>query len=275
MAWDEATQVITAIDGMRVKTYDAIAATNLHTIRKAHECPVTVGLWMGENQNIVTGCMSGLLKIWACQHTNFTGGRRGRRRRRRRKGARNRPRQPSSGQKGHGQSPALVKQFEGHSEAITGLVRHCSNTSCIVTCGADGSLRVWDIDRLALVTNVRLPGAAASLWALFGPGGRSRVVWAGAEGRIRTMVMSQVCQPLSFDTEEARNIQYSSPLGKNIEEAQSISPVASCDGIFFQEKWWVSLPYCWSFEIELRRTGCDCATRLWHVTGTFCRGAQT
>lgn len=230
MAWDEATQVITTIDGMRVKTYDAITVTNLHTIRKAHEYPVTVGLWMGESQNIVTGCMRGLLKVWACQHTDVSRGNQGRRRRRHRRGAKSRPRRLSFRRKGNGQSPALVELFQGHSGAITGLVRHCLNTSCIVTCGADDTLRVWDVDRLAPVTNVRLPGAATSLWALCGSGGRSRLVWAGPEGHIRTMVVSQVCQPLSFDTDEARNVWYSPPLGEIDKEAKCISPIANCDG---------------------------------------------
>ncbi|CBJ27928.1 conserved unknown protein [Ectocarpus siliculosus] len=152
MFFDERSQVIITIDGMKVQKYDAGAATtNLYIIKRAHESPVTVVLWVGESENIVTGCMGGLLKIWACQHTDANGVKRSRRGRWRQH---KRLRCARSHRKGCGRSPALVKSFEGHSGGITGLVRHCLNSSYIVSSGADGTLRVWDVDRLAAVTAV-------------------------------------------------------------------------------------------------------------------------
>lgn len=228
MVWDEESQIIITIDGMKVKTYDAVTALNLHTIRKAHESPVTAGLWMGESKNIVTGCMGGSVKVWACQHTDVNRGNNGRRRRRhfRRRSCRRRERTQNSSRS---QSPALVEQFKGHSGTITGLVRHCLNRAYIISCSTDGSLRVWDVDRLAPVTSVRLPCPATSLWALRGPGGRCRVVYAESEGSIRTMVVHQVCQPLSFDTEGARNVCYSPPLMGRVEEPSDVSTIENRD----------------------------------------------
>lgn len=219
MVWDEGGQVVITIDGMRVKTHDAATAVNLHTIRKAHESPVTIGLWMGESEHIITGCMGGTLKVWACQHTDIGGAKQGRRRHRRRRRRLKSVRRPRSSRKGHGHSPALVEKFEGHCGSITGLVRHSLNSSYIVSSGADGTLRVWDVDRLAPVTNVQLPGAAISLWMLRGPSGQSRLVYAEAEGNIRTMVTSQVYDPLSYDTEGAWNLVYFPPLGDSTKEA--------------------------------------------------------
>lgn len=231
MVWDEASQVIITIDGMKVKTYDAVTTLNLHTIKKAHESPVTAGLWMGESENIITGCMGGCIKVWACQHTAVNGGNTGHRRRRRFRRRRCRRRERTQRAR-HGLSPALVEQFEGHSSTITGLVRHCLNRSYIVSCSADGTLRVWDVDRLAPVTSVRLPCAATSLWALWGPDGRCRVVYAEAEGSVRTMEVHQVCQPLSFDTEGARNVHYLPPLAggeEGSEEARGLLAIENCD----------------------------------------------
>lgn len=229
MVWDEASQVIITINGMKVKTYDAVTALNLYTIRRAHESPVTAGLWMGESENIVTGCMGGCIKIWACQHTDVNGGNNGRRRRPRRFRRRRCRRRDRTQKPRHGQSPALVELFEGHSSTITGLVRHCLNRSYIVSCSADGTLRVWDVDRLAPVTSIRLPHAATSLWALWGPGGRCRLVYAEAQGSIQTMVVHQVCQHVSFDTEGARNVCYLPPLAGSAEEPKDVSAIENCD----------------------------------------------
>lgn len=221
MFFDERSQVITTIDGMKVQKYDAGAATtNLYIIKRAHESPVTVVLWVGESENIVTGCMGGLLKIWACQHTDANGVKRSRRGRWRQH---KRLRRARSHRKGCGRSPALVKSFEGHSGGITGLVRHCLNSSYIVSSGADGTLRVWDVDRLAAVTTVRVPWAVSSLWAFSGSGGQARLVCAGPDEGIKTMVVRQVCHPLSFDTDVARNIRYFSPVGQSVEETSSVS----------------------------------------------------
>lgn len=229
MIWDEVGQVIITIDGVRVKTYDAATAINLHTIPKAHESPVTIGLWMGESEYIVTGCMGGRLKVWACQHTDMGGGRQSRRRRRRRRRLRNLRGVRSRRRKGHGKSPALVEKFEGHCGSITGLVRHALNSSYIVSSGVDGTLRVWDVDRLSPVTSIRLPAAATSLWMLHGPGGQSRLVYAEAEGTIRTMITSQVYEPLSYDTEGAINFSYFPPLGGGAAEALGESPTENCE----------------------------------------------
>lgn len=228
MIWDEASQVIITIDGMKVKTFDAVTTLNLHTIQKAHESPVTAGLWMGESENIVTGCMSGCIKLWACQHTDVNGGNSGRRRRRFRPCRRRRHRERTKKPR-HGQSPALVELFEGHSNTITGLVRHCLNRSYILSCSADGTLRVWDVDRLAPVTSVQLSGAATSLWALWGPGGQCRLVYAEAEGSIRTMVVHQVYRSVSFDTEGARNVCYFPPLAGSAEEPRDVLAIGNCD----------------------------------------------
>ncbi|CAM9092692.1 unnamed protein product [Ectocarpus fasciculatus] len=221
MVFDERSQVIITIDGMKVQKYDAGAAmTNLYIIKRAHKSPVTVVLWVGESENIVTGCMGGLLKIWACQHTDANGVKRSRRGRWRQH---KKLRRTRSHRKGCGRSPALVKSFEGHSGGITGLVRHCLNSSYIVSSGADGTLRVWDVDRLAAVTTVRVPWAVSSLWAFSGSGGQARLVCAGPDGGIKTMVVRQVCHPLSFDTDVARNIRYFPPVGQSVEEASSVS----------------------------------------------------
>ena len=226
MVWDEASQVIITVDGMKAKTYDAVTAINLHTIHKAHESPLTVGLWMGESEYIVTGCMGGCIKVWACQHTDINGGNNGHRRRLRfRRRRRLHHRRKRTQKTRHGLSPALVEQFEAHPGAVTGLVRHCLNRSYIVSCSADGTLRVWDVDRLVPVTSVRLPCAATSLWALWGSGGRCRVVYAGAEGSIQTMVVHQVCQPLTFDTEGARNLCYFPPLTGSALEPSDVSVI--------------------------------------------------
>lgn len=228
MIWNEASQIIITIDGMKVKTYDAVTAINLHTIQNAHESPVTAGLWMGESENIVTGSMDGGIKVWACQHSHENGGNNAHHRRRRRSRRRRYRRRERTAKARHGQSPALVKHFEGHSGTITGLVRHCLNRSYIVSCSADSTLRVWDVDRLAPVTSVRLLCAAASVWALWGPGGRCRVVYSEAEGSIRTMVVHQVCQPLSFDTEGARNVCYFSPLAGSAEGPSGVLAIEDC-----------------------------------------------
>lgn len=230
MVWDEASQVVITIDAMKVKTYDAVTAINLHTIHKAHESPVTAGLWMDESENIVTGCMGGCIKVWACQHTDARGGRNGHRRRRRFRRRRCRRRERTQ-KTMHGPSPAFVERFDRHSSTITGLVRHCLNRSYIISSSADGTMRVWDIDRLAPVTTVQLPCAATSLWALWGPGGRCRVVYAEAEkgSSIRTMAVHQVCQPLSFDTEGARDVCYFPPLAVGTEEPSDVSAMKKCD----------------------------------------------
>ncbi|CAM9370794.1 unnamed protein product [Ectocarpus sp. 6 AP-2014] len=221
MFFDERSQVIITIDGMKVQKYDAGAATtNLYIIKRAHESPVTVVLWVGESENIVTGCMGGLLKIWACQHTDANEVKRSRRGRWRQH---KRLRCARSHRKGCGRSPALVKSFDGHSGGITGLVRHCLNSSYIVSSGADGSLRVWDVDRLAAVTVVRVPWAVSSLWTFSGSSGQARLVCAGPDGGIKTMVVRQVCHPLSFDTDVARNIRYFPPVGQSVEETSSVS----------------------------------------------------
>ncbi|CAN0094924.1 unnamed protein product [Ectocarpus sp. 12 AP-2014] len=221
MFFDERSQVIITIDGMKVQKYDAGAATtNLYIIKRAHESPVTVVLWVGESENIVTGCMGGLLKIWACQHTDANGVKRSRHGRWRQ---RKRVWRARAHRKGCGRSPALVKSFEGHSGGITGLVRHCLNSSYIVSSGEDGTLRVWDVDRLAAVTTVRVPWAVSTLWAFSGSGGQARLVCASPDGGIKTMVVRQVCHPLSFDTDVARNIHYFPPVGQSIEEPSSVS----------------------------------------------------
>lgn len=237
MVWDEAAQVILTIDGTRVKTYNATTTTTtkVHTINKAHESPVTAGLWINESENIVTGCMGGYLKIWACQHTDATGAKRGRRPRWRKK---NRIR---SRRQGRGQQPALVESFGGHCGAITGLVRHSLNVSYVVSSGADGTLRVWDIDRLSPVTNVQLPYTMASLWAA-SVGGEARLLCAGTDGGIRTMVVRQVSQPLSFDTDGAQKVRYFPPLRGGAKRARIIAMDDEHDERDEEGYGWVNLP---------------------------------
>lgn len=223
MVWDEASQIILTIDGMRVKTYDAtttVTTTKEHTINKAHESPVTVGLWIHESENIVTGCMGGDLKIWACQHTDVTGAKRLRRQKKKRSLSR---------RQGKKQQPALVESFEGHCGTITGLVRHSLNSSYVVSSGADGTLRVWDVDRLCPVTNVLLPYTIASLWATC-LGGESRLSCAGTDGGVRTMVLRQVSHPLSFDADEVQRVRYFSPVRRGADEARSATADDEHDG---------------------------------------------
>ncbi|CAM9318987.1 unnamed protein product, partial [Hapterophycus canaliculatus] len=216
MVWDETSQVILTIDGMRVKTFDATTTktTKVHTIKKAHESPVTVGLWIHESENIVTGCMGGVMKVWACQHTDVVGATGGRfLRRRKQKRIRSR-------RQGRQQQPALVESFGGHCGAFTGLVRHSLNNSYVVSSCADGTLRVWDVDRLSPITNVQFPYTMASLWATC-LGGESRLLCAGTDGRIRTMVVRQVSQPLSFDEDGAQKLRYCPPFRAGGDEARS------------------------------------------------------
>lgn len=49
------------------------------------------------------------------------------------------------------------------------------------------------------------------------------------EGVIRTMVVHQVCQPLSFDTEGAQNVCYFPPLAGSAEQPCDVSSIEDCD----------------------------------------------
>ncbi|CAN0157448.1 unnamed protein product [Scytosiphon promiscuus] len=219
MVWDEASQVILTIDGTRVKTHVAstLTTTKGHTINRAHESPVTVGLWIHESENIVTGCMGGDMKIWACQHSDVTGAKRDRLLRR------HKNKRTRSRRRGYRQQPALVKSFGAHCGSITGLVRHSLNSSYVISSGADGMLRVWDVDRLCAVTNVLLPYKTASLWTTC-LDGESRLLCAGSDGGIRTMVLRQVSQPLSFDPDGAHNVRYFPPVRGDADAARGVTP---------------------------------------------------
>lgn len=219
MIWDEATQVIIAIDGMTVRTYEVTTGINRYRINKAHEAPVTVALWFSENEYIVTGCMGGLIKIWACQHTNLSKTKRSRRQKRKSKRHTFRRRRQT-------QSPALITSLKRHSGAITGLVRHCTETSLIVTSSNDGTLRIWDVDRLVPVVVVPFVGAVASLLVHRTPSGRPRLVCTGKEGAVQTMIVHKVCEFLGAVTANARRITYHPPL--SLEEAGSDSVAAPC-----------------------------------------------
>lgn len=238
MIWDEQAQIILVIDSMMVKTCDAATGTTRHCINRAHEAPVTVGLWFGENESIVTGCVGGGLNIWACQHSDLkqhNGRKLIRRRSTKRKPRRRRARRRSSGQRVHS-SPALIASFKAHSGAVTGLVRHCTNKSWVVSSSTDDTLRIWDVDGLAGITTVRLDGRIASLWTHRVSADRSRLVCTGPEGRVTTMDVHEISEPFGDGPQRAQRIHYY-PSVDSSENDGGISTVAtSFGGRFVGEK---------------------------------------
>lgn len=216
--WDEPGQVIIAIDSTVINVCDVATGAILHRIESAHETPVTAAMWFGESEHIVTGCVNGILKMWACQHTDTreecksngtTKNSSSRRRRRKRNNGRNLGRRKRV--RGR-HSPALMASFRAHCGVITGLIRHSANTALVVSSSADGTLRLWDVDRLTPVSTIRRAGGGAveSITAYSNPGGgRPRLLCAGKGGNIRTMLAHMVCEPLGDIPQEARKILYS------------------------------------------------------------------
>ena len=42
----------------------------------------------------------------------------------------------------------LVHTFRGHSRAVTNLLIHPHNSTIVITCSLDGSLRMWSLDTM-------------------------------------------------------------------------------------------------------------------------------
>lgn len=217
MVWDEPGQVIIAIDGTVINVCDVTTGANLHRIEGAHDTPVTAAMWFGESEHIVTGCVSGILKMWACQHTDVRGTKNSgmsksnnRRRSRKRNNGRNTGTRKRVRRR---RLPALMASFRAHCGIITGLVRHCMNSALIISSSADGTLRLWDVDQLAPVSTIRIAGGAVeSIMAHSNPGGgRPRLLCTGKGGNIRTMLAHMVCEPLGDIPQETRRIRYYPP----------------------------------------------------------------
>lgn len=209
MILDEPSQLLIVINSTRLKTFEVATGNTRHCIDSAHEAPVTSGLWFCDSEHIVTGCLNGLVKIWACQHTDHQLlGRRRRSRRqskRLRNGSRRRRRESQ-------QTPAQIAQFRGHSGAVTGLVRHGMNSSLVISSSTDGFLQLWNIDRLVSVARVPVVRPVASLLAHRSPGGDPRLVCSGAGGTVSVMISHAVCEILGNTTQEMRRINYVGPL---------------------------------------------------------------
>lgn len=225
MIWDESTQFVIVIDSLKVETYDAVTGNNRHKITKAHDTPVKVGLWLNNSEQIVTGCVGGTLKVWACQHPDMSRPKHSRARiirRRRRK-----PTRIQSGRRGRNQAPVVVASFGQHSGAITGLIRHPADESLILSSSMDGTLRVWDVHRLSPVTTIELPETAIRLFSCCNTLGQPRLVYAGAEGRVTTMIAYTVCDALRKAVYGVRSIRYHPPLASNVKDCGTSAPVVS------------------------------------------------
>lgn len=223
MAWDETAQVIITIDGMRVKTYDAATGINRYKINGAHESPVTAGLWFSQSENIITGCFGGLMKVWACQHTSLNGTKQSRRRK---KGLRRRKYR----RRKYVQSPALIASFKSHNGAVTGLVLHGMDSSWIISSSTDGTLRIWDVDRLVPIATVRIAGAVTSLLAHNAANGRLRIVCTEAKGLVRMMIVHKVCETFDVATEGVQKLHYYPPATNRSEELRGGSVASKCGG---------------------------------------------
>jgi WD40 repeat protein len=51
----------------------------------------------------------------------------------------------------------LVHTFRGHSRAVTNLVIHPKNSTIIMTCSLDGTIRMWSLDTMdAIYRSVKI-----------------------------------------------------------------------------------------------------------------------
>lgn len=229
MIFDEPSQVLAVLNGNRLKTFDVSTGKLLYRIDNKHEA-MTSGLWFGDSELIVTGSANGMVQIWACHHTD--GKPRGRPNRgsgaRKNSGSRCRRTNSRSKRRSRGASfrharnslkiPALIAQFREHSGAVTGLVRHGINDSLVVSSGADGTLRVWDVNRLTAVAVVPVAWPVMSFMAYESIGGHNdRLVCAGTEGKVSMMMTERVCQFLGDATHGARRLRYYPPLAEHTE----------------------------------------------------------
>lgn len=232
MNFDEHSQVLLAMNGSRLKAFDARNGKLRYCIDSEHAgALITSGLWFDESEFILTGGGNGIVKIWACQHTaakshqvrrncaisrtrnrnRSIASRSSRRSAFKTRNNKQRPRK--CGIRNALQTPALFAQFHGHSGAITGLVRHGRVGSFIVSAGVDKTLRLWDVNRLCAVVTVPVASPVASLMAYDSLGAhRVKLVCAGNEGTFSVMVLETICEFLGDAVHGAGRLRYYPPL---------------------------------------------------------------